>query len=383
MKLVTTTITGGRLESAGSGRFVIETGATLNDVASNAAIDVPSFIALTVEGSGLTNDGVITLNSDGGAFFSSLSFTEDTLLDGDGEVVLNTVSQPAALRFAPGALKSLVVTQGANHTIRGNGTLDVNLQNNGSIFGNSAAEPINVFQTLSGEGPLENVVISGSVFSGFGVHSPGDSTAIVPLDGLYEITSVGTLEIEIGGLTAGDEFDQLASVGTVQLGGTLDVSLIDLENGYTPNAGDRFIILESANPITGTFANTILPEIGLGRSLAWEPIDYSDPLKVVLEIADVDFLPADFDQDGDVDGDDLTIWQGAYGAGNGADADGDGLSNGKDFLIWQRQLGIGVPTVAAVSQVPEPCSGVIYVFGLLAFLFPSKRMTLRNDSTRP
>jgi hypothetical protein len=68
---------------------------------------------------------------------------------------------------------------------------------------------------------------------------------------------------------------------------------------------------------------------------------------------------ADFDRDGDVDADDLTIWQDAYAAGSdAADADGDGLTNGRDFLIWQGQYGNGVPIVEALS-VPEPTTAAL------------------------
>ena len=53
------------------------------------------------------------------------------------------------------------------------------------------------------------------------------------------------------------------------------------------------------------------------------------------------FLDADFDEDGDVDGDDLTLWQAGYGSGtlhSQGDADGDGDVDGRDFLTWQRQV---------------------------------------------
>ena len=77
--------------------------------------------------------------------------------------------------------------------------------------------------------------------------------------------------------------------------------------------------------------------------------------------ADVGYS-ADFDQDRDVDGDDLAQWQGDFGASPDSDADGDGDSDGADFLIWQRQAGSGVPVLSAVVAVPEPST-----FGLAAW----------------
>ena len=60
---------------------------------------------------------------------------------------------------------------------------------------------------------------------------------------------------------------------------------------------------------------------------------------------------ADFDNDGDVDGNDLTDptdgWQARYGND----------LNGSDFLNWQRQFqGSSTPAIAAATAVPEPTS---------------------------
>jgi hypothetical protein len=76
-------------------------------------------------------------------------------------------------------------------------------------------------------------------------------------------------------------------------------------------------------------------------------------------------LTADFDEDGDVDGDDLTRWRNNFGTGTTpmqGDADGDNDSDGNDFLAWQQQLG-SVPAVPAAAPsagaVPEPAASVL------------------------
>ncbi len=70
-----------------------------------------------------------------------------------------------------------------------------------------------------------------------------------------------------------------------------------------------------------------------------------------------DIARADFDIDGDVEDDDLTLWKGAFGLTDGADADVDGDSDGHDFLIWQRDIDLSVsPLTSPVSNVPEPSS---------------------------
>ncbi len=79
-----------------------------------------------------------------------------------------------------------------------------------------------------------------------------------------------------------------------------------------------------------------------------------DNLRLLTEVPG---LTADFNDDGYVDGGDLTQWKGQFGTGNGADADGDGDSDGDDFLAWQRELGMGVPPTplsATIVSVPEP-----------------------------
>jgi hypothetical protein len=79
-------------------------------------------------------------------------------------------------------------------------------------------------------------------------------------------------------------------------------------------------------------------------------------------------IPGDFDQDGDVDGADLPLWQAGFGTASGAgaaggDADHDQDVDGADFLIWQRNLGTAPP--AAVAGVPEPAATTIALAALV------------------
>lgn len=79
------------------------------------------------------------------------------------------------------------------------------------------------------------------------------------------------------------------------------------------------------------------------------------------------YLAADFDDDGDVDGADLSLWELAMGESAGADADLDGDSDGKDFLIWQRQRGLTALSSAAASQsVPEPATAILLIWAIAA-----------------
>lgn len=111
--------------------------------------------------------------------------------------------------------------------------------------------------------------------------------------------------------------------------------------------------------------------------------DINDPvidLEVDFDNVRLDATPlagADFDGDGDVDGDDLLEWQTAYSVSAAGDANGDGVSNGVDFLLWQRQFTGAVAPLATVHTVPEPASVVIAMFLPLA---ASRFTPRRGDS---
>jgi hypothetical protein len=85
------------------------------------------------------------------------------------------------------------------------------------------------------------------------------------------------------------------------------------------------------------------------------------------------YLAADFNEDGDVDGDDLMVWQAGFGMGGDADrqqgdADGDHDVDGEDFVAWQRQFG-NPRTVAATANVPEGATLALLIPGVLAIFF--------------
>lgn len=80
-------------------------------------------------------------------------------------------------------------------------------------------------------------------------------------------------------------------------------------------------------------------------------------------------ITADFDLDGDVDGDDFLAWQSGFGLQSGAcrldgDADSDGDVDGDDFLIWQTEFGSG--DGSASGAVPEPTAFVLLIVVLIS-----------------
>src|SRR5262249_13029891 len=73
-----------------------------------------------------------------------------------------------------------------------------------------------------------------------------------------------TLIMEIGGLSRGTQYDAIDATGTLGLGGTLDVDLI---NGFSPVLGNSFDILDWGT-LSGTFGALSLP--GLAPGLVWD-----------------------------------------------------------------------------------------------------------------
>ena len=80
---------------------------------------------------------------------------------------------------------------------------------------------------------------------------PGGSLAgIVAIGSNYTQSAAGRLNLQLGGLLPGSQFDKLDIVGGATLGGTLSLSLI---NGFSPSLGDSFQVLTFGSR-TGQFA---------------------------------------------------------------------------------------------------------------------------------
>ena len=102
-------------------------------------------------------------------------------------------------------------------------------------------------------------------------------------------------------------------------------------------------------------------------------IDFLSPL---IAPGGGSFLEADFNQDGNVNGADLTAWKSGFGTGTmkaQGDADADGDVDGADFLVWQRQFGQAPPAAAAAGAVPEPATALLSGLGLAALAAVRRR----------
>ncbi|GAF85811.1 unnamed protein product, partial [marine sediment metagenome] len=169
-----------------------------------------------------------------------------------------------------------------------------------------------------------------------------------------------SVEVEISGLLAGSEFDQITVADSVSLAGTLDVSFID---NFVPTAGDKFEII-TASSVLNQFDILNLP--ALPSDLLWF-VNYG---ATTVEL--VTTFGADFDEDGDVDDDDRNAWEGGLGSVPAVHMDGDAnadtFANGFDFLKWQQQLGTSGAAPLAAATIPEPSSVALLVLGAMGIV---------------
>ena len=325
--------------SIGTGPFQASAASTVDLQADVSLGDAAAANGIFIEGSFDVHDNLITLLDANDAVFDSGAF-----------VSLGEGSNPGGVVAANG----LTLDFGGN--ISGYGLIDTPdnaatpVINNGHITGNSLSEPVVLSGYVKGVGTCDFCDITGT-------DAPGFSPAAVTRG---SVAYNGTLEIEIGGTSPGSEFDQLNHIlgaGLADLGGTLDVQLLD---GFIPNAGDTFEIITAAN-VLGTFDTINLPS--LPGDLLWF-INYG-----ATSVSLVSTYGADFDEDGDVDDNDLATWEANFGltpVGHiQGDANADTWAVGNDFLAWQRQFGLGgSPAVSAAVVVPEPAS---WMLSLMAF----------------
>jgi hypothetical protein len=116
--------------------------------------------------------------------------------------------------------------------------------------------------TIQGSGTLNAAVFA---FTNAGALSPGVSPGILTFTGNVPEDSSGVVNIEIGGLTPGTQFDRLDITGNATLNGTLNVSLI---NSFFPSPGDTFRIINYGSH-TGVFR--FLNGLSLGSDLYFIP----------------------------------------------------------------------------------------------------------------
>ena len=109
--------------------------------------------------------------------------------------------------------------------------------------------------------------------------------------GNYVQLAAGIFQLDVGGATAGGQFDLLSVTGSVSLSGTLDIALI---NSFTPTNGEIFTFLLGSGGVSGIFGTTNGLNYGSGHfnvvynpnnvELAWvtNPTGVPEPGTMIL-----------------------------------------------------------------------------------------------------
>lgn len=356
----------GTLESQGSGVILGTDGAFLRDVVNGATIHVlpdTSGGSLNVEGAGLENNGSIVVNPAASAASYSLRFVGDPQmsLSGSGNVDLNGVNTTL---FVGG---TVTLTNEANHTIKGPGTILGELINEGTVTGGTIAGPVDIIQVagrLSGTGDLKDIRFTGT-------HAPGTGGAgSVSVDGQYEIAAGGKLEIEIGGTTGSTDYDVVDITGSATLLGTVQVDLI---NNFLPQAGQTYQFLTTTTGVNNAFVNEVLPDLYGGLYL---DVQYPTNQAVLA----VEGILGDYNLNGTVDAADYAVWRDTLGSTTDMRANGDntgasmGIIDAADYALWRANFGMVAPIPgggageAALAAVPEPTTASLLCVGILCTL---------------
>lgn len=163
-----------------------------------------------------------------------------------------------------------------------------------------------------------------------------------------------------------------ATAGFASLAGGVDTDYTLPANFFNPNAAS--ISINFASVDTVTFAGSTLPKDGINSLTDQSPsgvqnlvAGVNSPTNFAGAAGSINVSApvesGDFNNDGAVNGLDLTAWKSGFGATGTAatkaagNADGDGDVDGRDFLIWQR--GAGPLATAAIASVPEPAGFVL------------------------
>lgn len=152
------------------------------------------------------------------------------------------------------------------------GTLDfleTNILNEGGVWKIDAGATANcpgsfgqLFELNSGRVEGGGTLVVNRLKNNGGIVAPGNSPGMLTIassvtpsrPGDFQQLTSGSLEIEVGGLDAGTEHDQLVVAGTATLGGTLE--LVQFDN-FVPEDGDQITVL-TAGFVTLDFDDVVL-----------------------------------------------------------------------------------------------------------------------------
>jgi hypothetical protein len=132
----------------------------------------------------------------------------------------------------------------------------------------------------------------------------------------------------------------------------------------TVTAPDDNILTYQASPSGSFLINSYdLPAVNFQDTrFAWAFISFDEPISPFV-------LAGDYNGDGSVDADDLSVWRGQFGkTGQAMTADGnrDGIVDAADYVLWRKSTGASGAGFGA-NAVPEPSAIVLAMSSALIF----------------
>jgi hypothetical protein len=245
----------GAVTWSGTNALQLNDGAVWNDLSGSTFLASNNAAVTATSGTGtFGNAGTFTKSGGAGttSFASAVAFNNTgtvNVLSGTLALAAGTnsatvaVSSGATLNFTGSyTLTSTSGISGSGSVVFSGGTTTI-----GGTLGASSGVTVQSGAAITGAATINaNVTNSGTIHVGGGPGVAGRLT----INGNFTQTSTGVLNVELGGLNAGTDSDQLVISGTASLGGTLNVSLL---NGFVPASGNSFSVLTFASS-TGTFA---------------------------------------------------------------------------------------------------------------------------------
>jgi len=221
---------------------------------------------------------------------------------------------------------------------------------------------------LQGTGTIN---VSNATFSNAGNINPGTSPGILTFTGNVPQTSTGAMNIEIGGVTVGTQYDRVSASGTVTFAGSLNVSLV---GGFSPNVGDSFTIVTYGSR-TGTFGITNFTPLTGGKAWSLSYNATSTVLAVVLSLGAFNKSSPANEATGQTTNPSLTwgtssgatSYEYCYDASNNSSCDGSWTSVGSNLSVGLSGLTAGTTyywqvRARNVAETTEADSGTWWKF---------------------
>jgi fibronectin-binding autotransporter adhesin len=276
VQFASATINNGTINTLAGGATRITATSTFSNVTTTGLFEILDTREMSLAGSTLTNNGTIAINNGSGANGTGIRLVGGGLtLNGTGSILLNATSNLATAYLTTNS-GSWSLTQAESHTIRGTGSVDLPLVNNGTVNADQTGKALRVTanpktnnrlftatndafldlntaitQSASGEIVANNgrVRLSGASISGGQFRTQGTGVIeITGTTGINNVTNSGTVQ------QADNTQTQLGTTGlvnnatwTINTGSGGNAASITLTGGPSTISGFGSVLLNATS----------------------------------------------------------------------------------------------------------------------------------------